>query len=79
MNEHYENSDDKETIPKWFYLPHFDDCGKYREYKNNIRSHHPSHRTVITCNFCQNVFKMFNDREVRCSDCCWLIERKLKI
>ena len=27
---------------------------------------------------CQNDFKTFNDREIRCSVCCRSIERKLK-
>ena len=37
-----------------------------------------SHRLLVTCNYCQNNFKTFNNGDVRCSSCCRLIERKLK-
>ena len=32
----------------------------------------------FTCNYCQNGFKTFDTRKVRCSACCSSIERKLK-
>ena len=48
------------------------------EFVDDICSHHRSHRTIISCNYCQNDFKTFNTREVRCSACCRSIERKLK-
>ena len=51
---------------------------KHREFTNNICSHHRAHRILVTCNYCQNEYKTFNDKEVRCSSCCQLIERKLK-
>ena len=33
---------------------------------------------LVTGNYCQNDFKMFNTREVRCLTFCWSIKRKLK-
>ena len=39
---------------------------------------HRSYKLVVTCNYYQNHFKTFNDREVRCSSCCQLIKRNLK-
>ena len=79
MNKHYPSSDDDEKkIPKWFYLPYCDECEKCIEFVDNKCSNYRSHRVLITCNFCQNVFKTFNNREVRCSVCCRSIERKLK-
>ena len=67
-------------IPDWFYLnlSYCDECEKYIEFVYNKCSHHRSHRLSITGNYCQNDFKTFNDREVRCSSCCRLIECKLK-
>ena len=59
-------------------LSYCDECEKYIEFVDNKCSHHRSHRLLITCNYCQNDFKTFNDREVRCSSCCRLIECKLK-
>ena len=80
MNNHYhydKDDDDEKTIPNGFYLPYCDECEKYRELTNIVCSHHPSHRILVTCDYCQNDFKTFSDREVRCSSC-RLIERKLK-
>ena len=82
MNDHYPNIDydDEKIIPKWFYLnlSYCDDCEKYIEFVDNRCSNYQSHRLLVTCNFCQNDFKTFNDRQVRCSLCCRSIERKLK-
>ena len=84
MNEHYPNNnnddDDEKMIPDWFYLnlPYCDECEKYIEFVDNKCSNHRSHRLLVTCNYCQNNFKTFNNREVRCSVCCRSIERKLK-
>ena len=81
MNKPYPNSDDDEKIiPKWFYLnlPYCDECEKYIEFVDNKCSNYQTHRHLLTCNYCQNDFKTFNDREVRCSLCCRSIERKLK-
>ena len=79
MNKHHHNNDDDEKIfPKWFYLPYCDEYEKNREFVNNIYYHHRSQRLLVTCNFCQNYFKTFISRQVRCSSCCCLIERKLK-
>ena len=79
INEHYNNTDDdddeKNTI--WFYLPHCDEREKYIEFVDNKCSNHSSHRLLVTCNYCQNDFETFNDREVRCSVCCRSIESKL--
>ena len=78
MNEHYNNNNDEKIIPKWFYLPFCNECETYRKFTNIIRSHHRSHRLLVTCKYCQNNFKTFNSRQVRCSSCCRLIESKLK-
>ena len=81
MNKHYPNSDDDEKIiPKGFYLnlPYCEECEKYIEFVDNKCTNYQSHRLLLTCNYCQNDFKTFNDREVRCSLCCRSIERKLK-
>ena len=80
----YENNcyhsidDDEKTISDWFYLPYCSECKEYNELTNNICSQHLSHRISVTCNYCQNNFKRFNTREVRCSACCWSIKRNLK-
>ena len=85
MNKQYQNTDDddddddEKLIPKRFYLPYCDECEKYREFVNNLCSHHRSHRFISTCNFLQNDFKTFSNREVRCSSCFWLFECQLKI
>ena len=50
---------------------------KYIEFLDGVCSNHQSHRLLVTCNYCQNDFKTFNSRKVRCSPCCRLIERKL--
>ena len=81
MNEHYNNNnddDDEKIIPKWFLLHYCDEGETHREFTNNICSHHQSHRLLLTCNYCQNNFKTFNIRQVKCSSFCRLIERKLK-
>ena len=74
------NTIGEKLIPDWFYLNSFycDECEKYIEFVDGVCSNHQSHRLLITCNYCQNHFKTFNDREVRCSSCCLLIESKLK-
>ena len=81
-DKHYPKNDDDydKIIPKWFYLnlPYCDECEKYIEFVDNVCSNYRSHRTVITCNFCQKDFKTFNTREVRCFDCCRVIKLKLK-
>ena len=59
-------------------LPYCDECEKYIEFVDGLCSNHRSHRLLVTCNFCQNDFKTFNSRKVRCSRCCLLIESKLK-
>ena len=51
---------------------------KNREFVNNICSHHQPHRFLITCIYCQNDFKTFIKKDVQCSSCCQLIQRKLK-
>ena len=76
----YNDIIEEKLIPDWFYLnlSYCEECEKYIEFVDNKCSHHRSHRPSITCNYCQNDFKTFNDREVRCSSCCRLIECKLK-
>ena len=82
MNKHYPSSDDdvEKLIPDWFYLnlPYCDECEKYIEFVDGVCSNHRSHRLLVTCNYCQNNFKTFSSRKVRCSVCCRLIEQKLK-
>ena len=73
MSEHYHNSDDEDDEkinPERSYLPYCDECEKYREFTNNVYSHHRSHRLLVTCNRCRNDFKTFNTKEVGCSVCC---------
>ena len=48
-----------------------------RDFNNKCSNHQP-HRFLITCNYCQKDFKTIDNREVRCSSCCCLIEQKLK-
>ena len=76
----YNDIFEEKLIPDGFYLnlSYCDECEKYIEFVDKKCSHHRSHRRLITCNYCQNDFKTFNDREVRCSSCCRLIECKLK-
>ena len=76
----YNDIIEEKLIPDWFFLnlSYCDECEKNIEFEYNKCSHHRSHRLSITCNYCQNDFKTFNDREVRCSSCCRLIECKLK-
>ena len=82
VNKHYPyiNDDDEKIIPDWFYLnlPYCDECEKHIEFVGDVCSNQRSHRLLVTCNYCQNDFKTFNNRDVRCSFCCRLIERKLK-
>ena len=80
VNKHYPNNNDERIIPKWFYLnlPYCDECEEYIEFVNNKCYNYQSHRLLVTCNYCQKDFKTLNDREVRCSSCCQLIEQKMK-
>ena len=82
MNKHYPNSGDdgEKLIPDWFYLnlTYCGECEKYIELVDNKCSNHRSHRFLVTCNYCQNIFKTFSSTKVRCSSCCRLIECKLK-
>ena len=63
----------------FFKLPHCGECEKKIEFVNNKCSNHRSHKLLVTCNYCQNEFKTFTSRKVRCSPCCQSIESKLKI
>ena len=76
----YNDIIEEKLIPDWFFLnlPYCDECKKYIEFVDNKCSNHRSDRLLLTCNYCQNDFKTFNDRGVRCSVCCRLIEQKLK-
>ena len=80
LNKHYHNSDDNDEklISDWFCLPYPVECEKHREFTNKLCSQCQLHRFLITCIYCRNDFKTFNKKEVRCSFCCWSIERKLK-
>ena len=44
-------------------------------FVDNKCSNHRSRRILVTCTFCQNGFKTFNNRDLRCSSCCRLIEQ----
>ena len=76
----YNDIIEEKLTPDWFYLnlPYCDECKKYIEFVDGICSNHQSHRLLVTCNYCQNDFKTFNNRKVRCPLCCLLIESKLK-
>ena len=76
----YNDIIEETLIPDWFYLnlPYCDECKKYIEFVGGVCSNYRSHKLLVTCNYCQKDFKTFNDRQVRCSVCCQLIERKLK-
>ena len=63
----YANIIEEKLMPDWFYLTYCDESEKHREFANNKCSHLLSHRTVITCKYCQSDFKTFDTREVRCS------------
>ena len=84
MNKHYPNNnnndDDEKIFPDWFYLnlPACVECEKYIEFVDSVCSNYRSHKLLVTCNHCQKDFKTFDNRKVRCSSCCRLIERKLK-
>ena len=83
VNKHYPNNnndDDEKIIPDWFYLnlPYCEECEKYIEFVDGVCSNHQLHKILVTCNYCQKDFKTFDNREVRCSSCCRLFEKKLK-
>ena len=84
MNKHYPRSDNgsdvEKLIPDRFYLnlPYCDECEKYIEFVDTKCSNYQSNKLLVTCNYCQKDFKTFDNRKVRCSSCCRLIERKLK-
>ena len=59
-------------------LPYCNECEKYIDFVDGVCSNQRSHRLLVTCNYCQNDFKTFNDRKLRCSVCCRSNERKLK-
>ena len=59
-------------------MPYCDECEEYIKLEKNICSNHRSHILLVTCNYCQNDFKTFTDREIGCSACCQSIESKLK-
>ena len=80
MRNYCTNIIEEKLIPDWFYLnlPYCDECEKYIEFVDGVCYNHRSHRLLVTCHFCQNDFKTFNSRKVRCSRRCQLIESKLK-
>ena len=71
---------EEKLIPDWFYLnlPYCDECKKYIEFADGVCSNYRSHKILVTCNYCQNDFKTFDDSQVRCSFCCLLIKVNLK-
>ena len=82
MRNYCTNTIEEKLMPDWFFLNllYCDECKKYIEFVvDNKCSNHRSHKLLLTCNYCQNDFKTFNGREVRCSVCCRSIERKLEI
>ena len=81
MDGHYPNNDDDEKkVPKWLYLklPYCDEGENYVEFVGNKCSDYRSQRLLVTCNYCQKDFKTFNNRHIRCSSGCKLIERNLE-
>ena len=80
MRKYCTNIVEEKLIPDWFHLnlPYCDECKKYIEFVDGVCSNHQSHKLSVTCKYCQNDFKTFNDREVRCSFCCQLIKCNLK-
>ena len=76
----YNDNIEEKLIPDWLYLnlPYCDECKKYIEFVDDKCSNYRSHKLLITCNYCQKNFKTFDNRKVRCSSCCQLIEQKLK-
>ena len=80
MRNYCTNIIEEKLILDWFYLTltNCDECENYIEFVDNKCSNHRSHRLLVTCNYCQNDFKTFNDRDLKCSVCCRSIERKLK-
>ena len=82
LNDNYHNTDDddEKIIPKWFYLHLLfcDDCKKHIEFVDNKCSNYRSRRLLVQCRYCQKDFKQINTRKSSCSNCCRLIERKLK-
>ena len=80
MRNYCTNKIEEKLIPDWFYLnlPYCAECEKYIEFIDNKCSNYQSHRLLVTFDYCQKDFKTFNNRQVRCSSCCRLIEIKLK-
>ena len=74
------NTIEEKLIPDWFFLnlPYCDEFKKYIEFVDGVCSNHQLHKLLVTCNYCQNIFKTSSSRKVRCSSCCRLIECKLK-
>ena len=68
MRNYCTNIIEEKLIPDWFYLilPYCDECEKYKEFVDGVCSNHRSYRLLVTYNFCQNDFKTFNSRKVRC-------------
>ena len=69
LGTHYESSR--------FCLSTAEYRGATRDFNNKCSNQQP-HRFLITCKYCQKDFKTIDNREVRCSSCCSLIEQKLK-
>ena len=80
MRNYCTNIMEEKLITEWFYLnlPYCDECEKYTEFVDNKCSNYRSRRLLVTCNYYQNDFKTFNNRDVRYSICCRLKERNLK-
>ena len=76
----YNDIIEEKLIPDWLYLnlPYCVECEKYIEFVDGVCSNHQSHKLLGTGNYCQKDFKTFDNRKIRCSSCCRLIEQKLK-
>ena len=76
----YKDIIEEKLIPGWFYLnlPYCDEGEKYIEFVDGVCSNYRSHKLLVTCNYCQKDFETIDNRKVRCSFCCRLIEQKLK-
>ena len=80
IGNNHVNIIEEKLIPDWFFLnlPYCDECKNYTEFVHGVCSNYQSHKLLVTCNYCQKDFKTIDNREVRCSSCCRLIEQKLK-
>ena len=63
MRNYCTNTIEEKLIPDWFFsnLLCCDECEKYIAFIDEKCSSYRSHRHLVTCNYCQNDFKTFNN------------------